>query len=138
MGSSYELRVTSCELLLLLLRHYCYSSYNLQPVTRNSQPVTPTMRRTNDHSLKDAIQHLLTAYKLKGKVLETRLLGEWETLVGNTVARYTDDLFVREKILYVKVSNGTIKQELLYSKEELLKRLNDFAGEKALNDIVIR
>ena len=96
------------------------------------------MRRTNDHSLKDAIKHLLNAYKLKGKVLETRLLGEWENLVGNTVAKYTDDLTVRDKTLYIKVSNSTIRQELLYSKEELLKQLNEFAGEKALEDIVIR
>lgn len=96
------------------------------------------MRRTNDHSLKDAIKHLLNAYKLKGKVLETRLLGEWENLVGNTVAKYTDDLTVRDKTLYIKVSNSTIRQELLYSKEELLKQLNEFAGERALEDIIIR
>lgn len=96
------------------------------------------MRRSNDQSLKDAIKNLLNAYKLKGKILETRLLGEWETLVGATVARYTDDLYVREKKLYIKVSNATIRQELLYSKDELLKQLNAFAGENALEDIIVR
>ncbi len=96
------------------------------------------MRRTNDHTLKDAIKHLLNAYKLKGKILETRLLGEWETLVGDTVAKYTDDLYVREKKLYIKVSNATVRQELLYSKDELLKQLNSFAGEMALEDIIVR
>lgn len=96
------------------------------------------MRRTNDHTLKDAIKHLLNAYKLKGKILETRLLGEWETLVGDTVAKYTDDLYVREKKLYIKVSNATVRQELLYSKDELLKQLNAFAGEMALEDIIVR
>jgi predicted nucleic acid-binding Zn ribbon protein len=96
------------------------------------------MRRTNDHSLKDAIKHLLNAYKLKGKILETRLLGEWETLVGDTVAKYTDDLYVRDKKLYIKVSNATVRQELLYSKDELLKQLNAFAGENALEDIIVR
>lgn len=96
------------------------------------------MRRTNDHTLKDAIKHLLNAYKLKEKILETRLLGEWETLVGDTVAKYTDDLYVRDKRLYLKVSNATVRQELLYSKDELLKQLNAFAGENALEDIIVR
>ncbi|CAN5379015.1 hypothetical protein BH09BAC1_BH09BAC1_05130 [soil metagenome] len=96
------------------------------------------MRRSNDHSLKDAIKHLLNAYKLKGKILETRLLGEWETLVGGTVARYTEDINIRERKLYIKVSNATVRQELLYSKEELLKQLNAFAGENALDDIIVR
>lgn len=96
------------------------------------------MRRSNDQSLKEAIKHLLNAYKLKGKILETRLLGEWENLVGNTVARYTEDLYIREKKLYIKVSNATIRQELLYSKDELLKQLNAFAGENALEDIIVR
>lgn len=96
------------------------------------------MRRTNDLTLKDAIKNLLNAYKLKGKILETRLLGEWESLVGDTVAKYTDDLYVRERKLYIKVSNATIRQELLYSKEELLKQLNIFAGENALEDIIVR
>jgi predicted nucleic acid-binding Zn ribbon protein len=96
------------------------------------------MRRSNDQSLREAIKHLLNAYKLKGKILETRLLAEWENLVGNTVARYTEDLYIREKKLYIKVSNATIRQELLYSKDELLKQLNAFAGENALEDIVVR
>lgn len=96
------------------------------------------MRRTNDLTLKDAIKNLLNAYKLKGKILETRLLGAWETLVGDTVAKYTDDLYIRDKKLYIKVSNATIRQELLYSKEALLKQLNVFAGENALDDIIVR
>lgn len=96
------------------------------------------MRRTNDQSLKDAIKHLLNAYKLKGKILETRLLGSWENLVGDTVAKYTDDLYIKDRKLYIKVSNATIRQELLYSKDELLRQLNVFAGENALDDIVVR
>ena len=73
------------------------------------------MRRTNDHTLKDAIKHLLNAYKLKGKILETRLLGECETLVVDSVAKYTYDLYVSEKKLYIKGSYATVRQELLYS-----------------------
>ncbi len=95
-------------------------------------------RSSNDTSLKEAIKNLLNAYKLKGKVLETRLLGEWENLVGGTVARYTEDIYIRERKLYIKVSNATVRQELLYSKAELLKQVNTFAGEIAIDDIVVR
>ena len=44
------------------------------------------MRKTNDKSLKEAIEQMLQVYKLKRKYDETGIVASWAGLVGKPVA----------------------------------------------------
>jgi predicted nucleic acid-binding Zn ribbon protein len=95
------------------------------------------MRNSNEQSLKDVIQDLLNAYRLRGKLNEVRLIGSWEKVMGKTIARRTTELFIRDKTLFIRVISSPLKQELHYSRTNVVKMLNDEAGEEVINNIVI-
>ena len=51
------------------------------------------MRKTNDKSLKEAIEQMLKVYKIKRKFDETGIAAHWPELVGKSVANRTKELF---------------------------------------------
>ncbi len=44
------------------------------------------MRKTNDKSLKEAIEQMLNVYKIKRRYDETGVVAAWPELVGKSVA----------------------------------------------------
>jgi len=96
------------------------------------------MRRySNEMSLKEAIEHLLNAYGMKDRINQSKLINSWETVVGSMVQRHTLDIYIKRKILYVKVDSAALRNELSYAKEGLVKNLNKYAGADVIKEIVL-
>ncbi|MEI6815361.1 MAG: DUF721 domain-containing protein [Bacteroidota bacterium] len=95
------------------------------------------MRKTNEQSLKDVIQDLLNAYKLKGKLNEFRLVKSWEKVMGTTIASRTSDIFIRNQTLFIRIASAPLKNQLFLSKTEVMKMLNDEAGEIIITNMVL-
>jgi hypothetical protein len=94
------------------------------------------MGRTNDKPLKEAIEQLLNVYKLKRKFDETSLIAAWPELMGKAVANRTSQLYIRDRKLFIKVDSSVLKNELVMIRSEIIKRMNERAGSKVLDDIV--
>lgn len=94
------------------------------------------MRRTNDKSLKDAIEQMLRVYKLKRKFDETALIAAWPEMMGKAVANRTSQLFIRERKLFIRVESSVLKNELLMIRTQILDKMNEHAGSKVLDEIV--
>lgn len=90
------------------------------------------------YSIGEAINLLLEKSKWKPKVTELRLRNEWETIVGKTISKYTRNLYLNDKVLTVYTDVAPLKQELLLGKEQLIARINEHLGERAITDIVIK
>jgi len=93
------------------------------------------MRRSNEILLKEAIELFLKQYKLDFKLNETRVMSAWPEVVGELIARHTNQLSVRDRILYVKVDSAPLREELSYQRSKLVKKLNQTAGTEAIDDI---
>ncbi len=96
------------------------------------------IKRNNLYSLKEAIEQLIQVYGYNDKLLETTLIDSWEDVVGGVYAAHTENLRVKAKTLYVKVDVPALRQELMMQRSELVKRLNDKAGKKVIEEIVFR
>ncbi|MEJ6981868.1 DUF721 domain-containing protein [Pedobacter sp. P351] len=94
------------------------------------------MGRNNDKPLKEAIEQLLKVYKLKRKFDETALIAAWPELMGRAVANRTSQLYIRERKLFIRVESSVLKNELLMIRSEIVKRMNEKAGSKVLDEIV--
>ena len=94
------------------------------------------MGRNNDKPLKEAIEQLLKVYKLKRKFDETSLIAAWPELMGRAVANRTSQLYIRERKLFIRVESSVLKNELLMSRSEIVKRMNERAGSSVLDEIV--
>jgi|ERR1051326_2142538 predicted nucleic acid-binding Zn ribbon protein len=96
------------------------------------------MKDHNQRNIKQAIEELLKTYKLKEGLNEARLKNSWERLVGPLIANHTKDIRIHKKILYITLDSAALRQELLYGKEKLVDLLNESAGEKMVEDIVLK
>ena len=68
---------------------------------------------------------------------EQRILDSWNDIVGDFIAAHTLKKSIKNGIFYVKVDADSLRNELLYAKSMLLKRLNSRAENEILKDIVI-
>lgn len=95
-------------------------------------------RNSNDMTMKEAIEHMLRAYRLKNKVNETRIIEHWEDIVGATIGKYTDDVYIRNRTLVIKLRAPSLRTELMYRRERIAELVNDHLGEQVIEEVVIR
>lgn len=93
-------------------------------------------RKSDVSPLKDAIEDMLKAFKIKGKLNETKVIDSWEATVGKPIAARTTDLKFRYKKLYVTLNSAPLRQELMMSKSKLIELLNKDFPDKVVEDVV--
>ena len=93
------------------------------------------MRRKQTESLGDVIRQVLKSQHLLPKLNETRLINAWEKVLGESVCQYTKDRYIKNKVLYVKISSAVLRNELLMSREQLIIALNKEVGTEVITDI---
>jgi len=90
------------------------------------------------YSMGDALQQFLKSSRLRGDIQAMQIETVWETLMGKTVARYTDSIKIVHKTLYITTSVAPLKQELMYQKEKIKLRVNEALGEKLIQEVIIQ
>ena|SRR5690554_1184366 len=93
-------------------------------------------RKSDAAPLKDVFEELLQHYALKERFDERKVVSEWADIMGHTVAKRTTSLFVKEKKLYVKLTSGPIKKELMMNKTKVLVLISERFGQDVIEDIV--
>ena len=94
------------------------------------------MRKTNDKTLKEAIEQMMQVYKIKRKYEETGITTAWPELVGKSVANRTKELFIKDKKLFVRIESSVIKNELLMMRVQIIEKINDRANQKIVEEII--
>jgi len=95
------------------------------------------MVKSNEVSLKDAIEQMLHAYKLKGKIYEAQLSQMWGNIVGKMIENHTHDLYLKNGKLYVKLDSAVLKQELSYSRTKIKDQVNQALGGNVVEEVVL-
>jgi predicted nucleic acid-binding Zn ribbon protein len=93
-------------------------------------------RKKEAETLETAFNGLLKAYRLEGKFREKSLVYDWPELVGKTIADQTSSVFVRNQKLFVKLTSGPIKKELMMNRGNLLKLIEKKYGAGVVEDLV--
>jgi predicted nucleic acid-binding Zn ribbon protein len=94
------------------------------------------MRKTNDKSLKEAIEQMMQVYKIKKKYDETGVIAHWPDLVGKSVANRTKELFIRDKKLFIRIESSVIKNELLLMRNQIMGKINEEANTVLVEEII--
>ena len=95
------------------------------------------MRRSKGQPIGEVIKELLKNYDITSKFNEAHIITSWDKLMGPSVTKYTVKIEVEKRILFVKLSNSALKQELSYAREKIKKMLNDEVGDEVLLDVRI-
>lgn len=62
----------------------------------------------------------------------------WEQIMGKTVARYTDKISIHGHTLYINTAIAPLRQELLFQKDAIVRRVNEALGEVVIKEVVIK
>ncbi len=90
------------------------------------------------YSIGDAIKLYLAQSRIKGSIQAFQIEDVWEKVMGKTIAKYTENLKVINKTLFITTNVAPLKQELLYQKEKIKLRVNEALGEKVIKEVVIQ
>lgn len=93
------------------------------------------MFRKKVQSISDLLPQILRSEGLETPLQQKRLISSWPDVVGAPIAKYTDQIFIRNQILFVKVLNPALRADLSMGRSILVQRLNERAGAQVIIDI---
>lgn len=96
------------------------------------------MRRNKAENIGDIVRQYLRQEGLETPLNEMRVAAAWPEVMGQAVARYTGDVFVKNGILYVHLKSPALRANLMMGRGALVARLNDFVGAQVIHGIVFR
>lgn len=96
------------------------------------------MKRSYTENIRDVIGQYLREQGLETPLNQFRVINAWNQVVGPVFSKYTSDLKVYNRILYVRVSSSAVRCELSMRKSQIMEQLNRLAGAQVIADIVLR
>lgn len=95
------------------------------------------MFRRDVKTLDEIVGRFLQENNLQMPVQQTHVVESWEKVAGPMVARYTEEKFIRNQTLFVKIMNPALRSDLSMMKTQLVNKLNAEAGGFVIADIRI-
>lgn len=92
-------------------------------------------KKAGEVSLKEAVEKFLKDFNLEDKLNETKLVNAWEDVAGKLVHRHTREIYINDRILFIRTDTPALKQELSYQKTRLIEQLNKSVGKQIITDI---
>lgn len=96
------------------------------------------MRKRNTELLRDIIGQVLKTNRLDKQLNEKRLIEAWPKVLGENIMKYTSDLSIKNKVLYVSLNSSVLRHDLFISREEIKTSLNRNVGAEVINNIIFR
>jgi len=96
------------------------------------------IRRTQSRPIKDIIEEVLKNLGIDQKLKERELIRQWDEVVGITIARSTESIYINNRKLIVKIRSSVIRNELTMIRDGLKAELNRRIGQVLIDEIVIK
>ncbi len=88
--------------------------------------------------INDAIKGFLQKSRLNNGIRAVQIEEIWETLMGKTIAKYTDKIQIIQQKLFIHTAVGPLKNELMFQKPQIIERINEAFGEQVINEVIIQ
>ncbi len=85
--------------------------------------------------LGDLIKEFSRQENVSDKLRAYQVVGEWENIVGDAIARNTEIVRVENGILYVKVATSAWRNELVFMKPSILKKIRENYPDSGVEEI---
>ncbi|HRG59313.1 MAG TPA: DUF721 domain-containing protein [Bacteroidia bacterium] len=96
------------------------------------------MRNTNEQSMKEVLEALLKAYRIESGVNTAMIQASWVKIMGKTIAKYTKEIQLRDKTLFLKIDAPALRHELNFAKEKIKNNINEEFNMSLVEEVVIR
>jgi hypothetical protein len=86
----------------------------------------------------DALKHFVQNSKIKNGIRAAQIEEVWLEIMGTTIAKYTNKIYIFEKKLFIETQIGPLKNELGFQKIKIIERVNEKMGENIINEVIIK
>ncbi|MBV7441877.1 DUF721 domain-containing protein [Weeksellaceae bacterium TAE3-ERU29] len=93
------------------------------------------MKKNNEQTIGEAIKYFIQEHGMQERVLESMAIDAWHQQMGDFMKKYTDALYVKKRILFVKLNSPAFKNELSYGKSKIIEHINSTLKEQFIQDI---
>jgi predicted nucleic acid-binding Zn ribbon protein len=91
----------------------------------------------DDISMKQAVEKWLEVFKLRKKFDESSIVSAWPEIMGPSIANRTQQIYIKDKKLFVKVESAVIKNELALMRRQIIGRVNEHVGQVIIEELII-
>ena len=95
------------------------------------------MKGNNLKTIHDLLGEFSQQKKMKVPLREARIVSLWRPLMGDLINKYTEKIYVKNEVLFIKVQQAALKNELMYLQEQIIEKINNEVGENAIKKIVL-
>ena len=88
--------------------------------------------------IKNIIESFVDQDSISDGIFNIKIQKAWENAVEKKILDYTKEIYVKGDILYIKVSNPILKQEILYSRQKVINLINEELEKDLIKKIVLK
>jgi len=88
--------------------------------------------------IKNIIENFVEQKSISDGIFNVKVQKAWENAVEKKILDYTTEIYVKGEVLYIKVSNPILKQEILYSKQKVINLINEELEKDLIKKIVLK
>tara|TARA_B100001989_G_scaffold175290_1_gene126736 strand:- start:212 stop:505 length:294 start_codon:yes stop_codon:yes gene_type:complete len=88
--------------------------------------------------IKNIIENFVEQKSISDGIFNIKVQKAWENAVEKKILDYTKEIYVKGEVLYIKVSNPILKQEILYSKQKVINLINEELEKDLIKKIVLK
>ena len=88
--------------------------------------------------IKNIIESFVEQDSISDGIFNIKIQKAWENAVEKKILDYTKEIYVKGDILYIKVSNPILKQEILYSRLKVINLINEELEKDLIKKIVLK
>ena len=96
------------------------------------------MRKSETQKLGEIIRDYLEQMMIDKKLKEVSTIRSWEELMGKPVAERTRNIYVKNKTLFIELKSSVLRNELIMMRQAIIDKINERAGEKIIEKMVVR
>lgn len=93
------------------------------------------MRKKNEMTVGEAIKEFIRWHGMEERVLQSLAEEAWEEKMGSFLKNYTELVYVKRRVMYVKLNSPALKKELSYGKQKIIAHINEDIGEEFIQDL---
>ncbi|MBO7227899.1 MAG: DUF721 domain-containing protein [Bacteroidales bacterium] len=90
----------------------------------------------NEYTFHDLLKLVFKNCDMTEQVDEINIIATYKDVVGDLITKLTQDIKVKNKTLYLKVSSAALRNELSYKKQDLINKINANLKTEAIHTII--
>ena len=94
--------------------------------------------KKNESTIGDLIRQFSQDKRIKSGLMRKQVEAAWTELMGQYISNETESIRLDQGVLHLKITSASLRQELHYSKDQIMTKLNEHLGESYIREVIVR